>query len=291
MITSVAIIGAGKMGLWFCNYFSKKDNYYLMLYDERKINLSLKKFSYKLTICKTLDECVKKADMVIVCVPIKTTFATINKCLPIMKKGSCIVEISSLKMDIFDSLLKVPDYITPISIHPMFGPGAKKLQDMKILVVPVRNKKIEEKIIKSTFNEAKIIVIKDPRKHDSFMAVILGMVYYVNLLIAFTLDNENISSLKKISGTTFYLQSLIFESILTDNPSLISSLLIQNHELIKYLRKYVNESKKLFDIIMSNDSTKLEKKIKEIKIKYGSKSNTNSSYEKMYSLIARMNRN
>ena len=27
MAKSVAIVGAGKMGLWFCNYFSKKNNY------------------------------------------------------------------------------------------------------------------------------------------------------------------------------------------------------------------------------------------------------------------------
>jgi prephenate dehydrogenase len=33
MAKSVAIVGAGKMGLWFCNYFSKKIilRYYCMI--------------------------------------------------------------------------------------------------------------------------------------------------------------------------------------------------------------------------------------------------------------------
>ena len=41
------------------------------------------------------------------------------------EKGACIVEISSLKLDIFNSLLDIPDYLIPLSIHPMFGPEAK----------------------------------------------------------------------------------------------------------------------------------------------------------------------
>jgi prephenate dehydrogenase len=288
MVTSVAIIGAGKMGLWFCNYFSKKENYYVLLYDKRKIKLDLKKFSNKVTVGKSLDECVRKADIVIVCVPIKMTMAIINKCTPMMKKGACVVEISSLKMDIFDSLLKIPNYLIPLSIHPMFGPGAKELHDTKILFIPVRNKKKEQTLVKSIFNESKIITIKDAKYHDSFMAIILGLVYYVNLLMAITLSDENITLLKKFSGTSFYLQSLLFESILTDNSSLIASLLVENKQLIKYLRKYNEESNKLFNIITKNN-VRLEKKINNVKKNYARKRNIISSYEKMYSIIARMN--
>jgi prephenate dehydrogenase len=205
-----------------------------------------------------------------------------------MKKGACIVEITSLKTDIFDSLLKIPGHLVPLSIHPMFGPGAKKLGDTKILMIPVRNKRREQSLVKSLFNEAKIMVIKDPKHHDSFMAVILGMVYYVSLLLGVTLSNENITLLKKFSGTTFYLQALLFESILTDNSSLISSLLADNKELLKYLKKFNEESAKLFSIITKN-KVKLEKRINIIKRNYTNKRNIASSYEKMYSILTEMN--
>jgi prephenate dehydrogenase len=288
MVTSVAIVGAGKMGLWFCNYFSKKNNFNVSLYDKRKINLDLKKYPYNITICKSLETCVRKADIVIICVPISITIAVINECVPVMKKGARIVEITSLKTDIFDSLLKIPGHLVPLSIHPMFGPGAKHLRDTKILIVPVRNKRREQRLVKSLFNEAKIIAIKDPKYHDSFMAVILGMVYYINLLLGVTLSNENITLLKKFSGTTFYLQALLFEGILTDNSSLISSLLADNKELLKYLKKFNEESAKLFTIITKN-KVNLEKRIKRIKKDYTNKRNIASSYEKMYSILAKMN--
>jgi prephenate dehydrogenase len=288
MVTSVAIVGVGKMGLWFCDYFSKKNNFNVSLYDKRKINLDLKKYPYNITVCKTLEACVRKADVVIVCVPIRITIAVINKCIPIMKKGACIVEITSLKTDIFDSLLKIPDDLVPVSIHPMFGPGAKQLRDTKILIIPIRNKNREQRLVKTLFNEAKTLVIKDPKYHDSFMALILGMVYYVNLLLAITLSNENITLLKKISGNTFYLQALLFESILTDNSSLISSLLADNKELLKYLKKFNEESAQLLSIITKNNAN-LEKRINRIKNSYTNKRNIAPSYEKMYSILAKMN--
>jgi prephenate dehydrogenase len=238
MARSVAIIGAGKMGLWFCNYFSKKNNYEVLLYDKRKIKLDSKKFAGNITVCKSLQPCVSKADIVIVCVPISITIPVINKCVSMMKKGACIAEISSLKLDIFNSLLDIPDYLIPLSIHPMFGPGAKKLSDTKLLFIPIRNEKREQKLVRSLFKDARIIIIKDPKSHDSIMAVILGMIYYVNLLLASTLSNENMTQLKRVSGTTFYLQKLLFESILMDNSSLISSLLADNKQLIKYRLNY-----------------------------------------------------
>lgn len=288
MVTSLAIVGIGKMGLWFCNYFSKKNNFNVSLYDKRKINLDLKKYPNNITVCNSLETCVRKADIVIVCVPIRITNAVVNKCIPIMKKGACIVEITSLKTDIFDSLLKIPDHLIPLSIHPMFGPGAKQLRDTKILIIPVRNKRKEQRLVKSLFNEAKTIVIKSPKYHDALMAVILGMVYYVNLLLGVTLSNENITLLKKFSGTTFYLQALLFESILTDNSSLISSLLADNKELLKYLKKFNEESSKLFSMLTKN-KVELEKSINKIKKNYPNKRNIVSSYEKMYSILTEMN--
>jgi prephenate dehydrogenase len=119
------------------------------------------------------------------------------------------------------------------------------------------------------------------------MAVILGMIYYVNLLLVSTLSSENITQLKRVSGTTFYLQKLLFESILTDNSSLISSLLADNKQLIRYLKKYNEESTKLFDIIIKNKNI-LGKRINRIKQSYPNKRNIMTSYEKMYSIISKM---
>ena len=288
MDKTVAILGVGKMGLWFCNYFSKKSNYRVFLYDKRKIKVESISNRRKVTICKSLQTCVGKADIVIVCVPIRLTIPLINKCISIMKNGACIVEISSLKSDIFNTMLKIPEHLTPLSIHPMFGPGARNLSDTKILIIPIRSENRERNLVKLLFNEARTIVIKDPQTHDSIMAIILGMIYYINLLLASALSREDITLLKRVSGTTFYLQKLLFESILTDNSSLISSLLSDNKQLIRYLKKYNEESARLFAMIIKNKN-KLETRINRIKKNYPNRRDISSSYGKMYSIISKLN--
>jgi hypothetical protein len=107
-------------------------------------------------------------------------------------------------------------------------------------------------------------------------------------LFAVTLSKENITLLRKFSGTTFYLQALLFESILTDNSSLITSLLADNKELLRYLKKFNQESAKLFSII-NKDKHKLGKKIDRIKKDYTNKGNIAASYEKLYSIRSEMN--
>ena len=288
MDKTVAILGVGKMGLWFCNYFSKKNNYKIYLYDKRKIKLKSISNRRKVTICKSFQTCVSKADIVIVCVPIKLMISVINKCISVMKNGACIVEISSLKSHIFNSMLKIPEHITPLSIHPMFGPGARNLSDTKMLIIPIRNENKERNLVNSLFSGTKTIVVRDPRTHDSIMAIILGMIYYVNLLLASALSREDITLLKRVSGTTFYLQKLLFESILTDNSSLIASLLADNKHLVRYLKRYNEESARLFAMITKNKNM-LEARINRIKKGYPNRRDISSSYGKMYSIISKMN--
>jgi prephenate dehydrogenase len=288
MVRIVAIVGVGKMGLWFCKYFSKKHNYKVLLYDRRNIKLDSSKYHNKVTICKSLQTCVGKADIVVVCVPIKLSISVIKECISTMKNDACIVEISSLKSDIFKSLLKIPNHLIPLSIHPMFGPGAKNLGDTKMLVIPIRNGKKEQKLVKSLFSETRTIVIKDPQTHDAIMAILLGLVYYINLLLASTLSSENITLLKRVSGTTFCLQKILFESILTDHSSLITSLLADNKQLVRHLKKYHMESARLLGMITNNKKL-LEKRIDQIKSGYANKRDIRTSYEKMYSIISRIN--
>ncbi|MGB7696681.1 MAG: hypothetical protein WBL46_05605, partial [Nitrososphaeraceae archaeon] len=63
-----------------------------------------------------------------------------------------------------------------------------------------------------------------------------------------------------------------------------------NKELPTYLKKYNAESTELLNLI-TKDKGNLEKRINRIRKNYSNKKNINSSYEKMYSIITKMNDN
>ena len=236
----VAIVGAaGKMGTWFASYFAQH-GMAVSAYDTNQKKLS--KASNKVKVEESLLKCVQDADLVFVCVPVQQTPQAIKESTRNMKDGATIAEISSIKNKTFAALKKIPDNIQPLCIHPMFGPGASKETDARMLLVPVRNEKIEVNIAKKIFQNANVIVLQNAKQHDKSIAIVLGLTYFANIVFSRLMLSSDISMLKQVSGTTFRLQSLIAESILTEEPDLVIALIAENVYAKKYIRQYLEEA-------------------------------------------------
>jgi prephenate dehydrogenase len=245
----VAVIGgAGRMGLWFTEYF-KSNGFQTIVFDIRKDEA--KKIAEKTGASFAPDNktAVEESDLVILCTPLKHTPQVIHKIAPLMKKGSILAEISSMKSKTVEALRKASEHgIKPLSIHPMFGPSIESLQGTTIVLVPVKNLDFEEKISKTLFSEAKII-IADPNEHDKSMAAVLSLTYFINLTLGSALLNENIIKLKALAGTSFTLQLTLVESIINEEPELITALLFENDLTLNYIEKFRSELTKLETLI------------------------------------------
>ena len=211
----VAIVGAaGKMGTWFASYFAHR-GMNVSAYDINQKKIL--KTSSKVKVQESLFECVHDADLVLVSVPVHKTPQVVKECTKNMKDGAIIAEISSVKNKTYGVLKKIPSNLRPLCIHPMFGPGASKKVETRMLLIPVRNEKIEVTIVKEIFENANVIVLPNAKQHDKSIAVVLGLTYFVNMVFAKVMSSgNNLSMLKQVSGTTFSLQSLIAESIFTE---------------------------------------------------------------------------
>jgi prephenate dehydrogenase len=285
MIEEVAIIGAGgKMGYWFSKYFNKK-GVRVSAYD---IDLTSLKPSNNMIICENFSECVETADLVLVCVPVKNTPSSTKKCASKMKSGAILAEISSLKHQSFKTLEKISTDIKPLCIHPMFGPGTIDIKQMKILLVPVKNEENELKILNDIFEGAIITVIPDANIHDELIAIVLGLTHYVNIIFASFLSQENHSYLKEVSGTTFGVQSLLSESILTEEPNLIIDLLMNNPTVRKHIQKYLREANKVARLIFDEDDVKLKAKFVKIRSLLQERQNLEVSYKRKYNIIEKL---
>ena len=281
MVTIVSIIGGGgKMGKWLCRHFLKM-NYSIRIYDLK----TPKRVSSKITVCKSIEECVRIADIVVISVPVAQTPWVITQCGLFMKNRSVLLEISSIKNDVVKALLKTRSSITPISVHPMFGPGAKSANNKKVLLVPIRNERIEYRKSSLIFKGSRIIIIKNAKEHDESMSLVLGLVYYLNLIFALVLSNKDIRKLRKYAGTSYTIQSLLCESILASESSLINSLVMLNPYLEKHVIQVVKNVNKIFAIMKTNDTNKLELIINILKQKYAQDLNFDRSYGKLYSLF------
>ena len=279
----VAIVGAaGKMGTWFARYFAQRG------LDVSAYDINQKKIlktSSKVKVQESLFDCVHDADLVLVCVPVQKTPQAVKECTKNMKDGAIIAEISSVKNKTFAALKKIPNNLRPLCIHPMFGPGASKKVEARMLLVPVRNEKIEVKIAKKIFEKANVIVLPNAKQHDKSIAIVLGLTYFANIVFARLMSSGNISMLKQVSGTTFGLQSLIAESILTEEPDLVIALIGENVYAKKYINQYLKEAAALARLAVANDSNDLKAELEKLKLNMQKRQDLQRSYNRMYEIM------
>ena len=287
MKTEISIIGAGgKMGTWFLKYFLSKTDMIVKGYDIRANSLPN---IANIIIENNLQQCVKTADVVILCVPLRIIPKMIRKCSKLMKPSSMLVDISSIKNRSFRELKIVSDFIVPICIHPMFGPGASREKDLKVLFIPVRNRENEIKVVKNIFPKSNILEVKNVSLHDQMMAVVLGLTHYVNIIFADILHEKNYLDLLTFGGTTFKIQCILSESILNDEPDLINSLFFDNHFFKKELLNYFKTNQKYNELINDKNELKLVQNLTNIKSSLQKYHDIKDSYKKMYELMNILN--
>jgi len=171
MNKKIAIVGVnGKMGQWFANYFHKI-GFEVVGFD---INNDIKeKFIIK---ANSLVGAILKTDYVLLCTPTKRTPEIVRLIAKEMQRGSYLIEISSQKSKTALTLLKTPSKVNPICIHPMFGPGTKKIDGKNIIIVPIKDAQKELSATKLLFPKANFVTI-DAAEHDKKIAVILGLTH------------------------------------------------------------------------------------------------------------------
>ena len=170
----------------------------------------------------------------------------------------------------------------------MFGPGRMDLKQMKILLIPVKNEEIELKILNELFEGAIIAVISNPDIHDKLIAIVLGLTHYTNMVFASILSKQNFSCLSDVAGTTFEIQSLLAASIMTEEPDLVISLLLENQSVKEYIHNYLGESNKIATLIFKENDLDLKAKYLKTRSILRQQQNLELSYKRMYQIVEKI---
>ena len=279
MNKKISIIGVnGRMGKWFANYFNKM-GFEVVGFDT---NETIKeKFIIK---ANSLIGAILKTDYVLLCTPTKNTPEIIRLIAKEMKHGSYLIEISSQKSKTAQTLMKTPNKINPICIHPMFGPGTKKIDGKNIIIIPIKDVKKELDATKLLYPKANFVTI-DASEHDKKIAVILGLTHLINIAFANILaKDEKISLTEKMSGSTFKIQKIVTESILTESPELIETI-ISNPEMRKYGEEVWKDIGKLLTDSQEGKSEEIIDYIKSSQKRISKNIDLDKSYKKLSAMI------
>jgi prephenate dehydrogenase len=202
-----------------------------------------------------------------------------------MKSGAMLAEISSIKTRTYTILKKYSKKIFPLCIHPMFGPGASHIRDTRIILIPVKNQKRESKVVRTLMRGADIKVIPNARIHDKYMAIMLGLTYYANIILANLLSMEDILYMEKMAGTFFRIQLLLIQGILSDDLGLIVSIISENTYTRKYISDFLDEADRLRDIVDARKGNEFMRDLANVKSIFQQSSDLHMSYRQLYAIF------
>jgi len=279
MKKKVTILGAGgQMGQWFTKYFAGK-NFEVTGFDsENKVT------GKDIIVSESLVGAILKADYVVLATPTRRTPEIIRLIAKEMKRGTYLIEISSEKSKVVSSLAKMPAKINPICIHPMFGPGIKTIKGQNIISIPIKDAKSELTVAKSLFEGANFVTI-DAIEHDKKIAVILGLTHLINVVFAKIISKDEKTMLtEKMSGTTFRVQKTLAESIMTESPELIETI-IANPEIRRVAEELWKDVGRLLTDVQESKTEDVINYIKDVQEKLSEHTDLNESYKRLTKMV------
>ncbi len=239
LLPTIGIIGGtGKMGQWFTQFF--QDRGLTVLIAGRKTAISI-------------EAVAKKADIIIVSVPISETQNVIRKIAPLIPKVSLLTDLTSFKIMPLETMKESTHTCATLGMHPLFGPSATLDQGLKIVFCKQKNNQYVE-YLRNLFTKADIETIDiSPEEHDYQMAYIQAFTNAVNLLYAkIIFEHKNVLD-NKLHTPIFTLQSLIMGRVLDQDIKLTSDIQLYNPYFLPVLEAFVTLAQKLEGIIEKED--------------------------------------
>src|SRR4030066_2499188 len=133
-MVKTAILGTGKMGVWFAK-FCKENDEQVILADRNRERLA--RLGAELGV-ETADfaEAVKKADNVMICVSIDAFEEVVKKIAPSVREGQTVVDICSIKEQPVKIMHQYLGKALVLGTHPVFGPGSRGVKNKAYLLPP-----------------------------------------------------------------------------------------------------------------------------------------------------------
>ena len=281
-----AIIGAGKMGVWFAK-FCKENGEQVILADRKKEKRI--KLGKELGVeTAELVDAVKEADNVIICVSIGAFEDVVKKIAPSMREGQTVVDICSIKEQPVAIMHQHIKKGLVLGTHPVFGPGSPSVKHKAYILTPTNAKEeaFAEKYQKWLEKVGARVFIMSPKRHDELMSIVLGLPHFVGLVTCDTLlEQPGFLETKKVAGTTYQMLFTLAEATALENPELFSSLQFTLPEMEKIESLLIEKAREWLCLIKQKDPEAIAARMNRLKKKL---METSCDYERSYKIMYKM---
>lgn len=254
----VAVIGGTRgLGNWIANFLKKKGCDVTITGRNEQVGMNTaRKMGVKYTSHNI--EAVIGAELVVLAVPIDITPETIKDIAPNLKKGSLLVDVTSVKEEPAQIMMEsVPEGVEFLPTHPMFGPRVRSLEGQVVVLTPLMKGKWYEKVVKFLESENTRIIETTPQIHDQMMSIVQGLTHFTYISIAATLEKlqVDVRESRKFASPIYSLMLDMIARITAQNPYLCYSIQTRNRYIQQTHEEFLSTFWELKEMIKNGDQT------------------------------------
>lgn len=236
----ILILGAGKMGSFFCDVLSF--DHEVAIYD---IDAKRMRFTYNCQRLTTVEEIhAFQPELLINAATVKYTLAAFEKVLPYIPKTCIISDIASVKTGLKDFYDKVG--FPFVSTHPMFGPTFASLSDLsqQNAIIISEGNYIGKIFFKDLYQKLRLHIFEYTfEEHDETMAYSLSIPFVSTFVFS--------AVMKPIEapGTTFKRHEAIARGVLSEDDYLLQEILFNPNtsKQVENIRQQLDELQEIID--------------------------------------------
>lgn len=240
----ILILGAGKMGSFFCDLLSFDHD--VAVYDPDPKRL---RFTFNARRFAELEE-IREFDpqLVINAATVKYTLDAFKSVLPYLSKSCIISDIASVKTGL-------PEFYAEcghpyVSTHPMFGPTFASLSNLsnENAIIISEGDHLGKIFFRDIYTRLHLNIVEYTfKEHDETIA------YSLSIPFAATLAFAGVMKHQEAPGTTFKRHMQIARGLMSEDDYLVSEILF-NPNTPEQLMKIQSQMSELLDIINRHDS-------------------------------------
>ncbi len=250
--------GAGGMGRWFARFF-KANGADVVIVDrsERTGEIATELgVNYRTAdILKDAVDEIGDMDILLLSVPIDLTVKAIERVCPVMRRGSLIMDVTSVKKVPVEMMARyTAEEVEILGTHPLFGPSAKSMEGQTIIFVPERVNRLYKWVYELFVRSGAKIEILSAEEHDRLMSVLQGLSHFVLITLGITLKelNFDVGAARRFMSPMYEILIDFAGRILNQDPRLYA-LIQRNFEMEKIHRTYIGVATRLYEDIVTAD--------------------------------------
>jgi prephenate dehydrogenase/chorismate mutase/prephenate dehydrogenase len=149
-----------------------------------------------------------EADLVLLCVPLPSTLAVIQRVAPYLTPTTVLADIASVKEPFVQAMLEYHSGPV-IGLHPMFGPGTLSFLSQTVVVCPGRQPETLQWFFNLIEAEGGKLITCTPEEHDRMMIVVQAIRHFSTFSLGVFLAEEGIDIARSLDFATPLYRSVI----------------------------------------------------------------------------------